>query len=150
MMTTRRQYHQQVQPHLGNQFLEDSSLLDWLNKNVPPNVLKSISPDLGIVPVPNREYYYLAHIICSERFGWRVVNDIYAYGKDAESHLPTVKHVDGWGKYGFYLVTIVERIFFLMCYNSIQRRIDEIKTAEGWSKLNDVSAEEVNNGEHTS
>lgn len=51
-MATRRQYHQQVQPHLGNQFLEDSALLDWLQKNVPADVLRAITPDLGNDSVP--------------------------------------------------------------------------------------------------
>lgn len=67
------------------------------------------------------------------------MQDIYAFAKDANANLPTVRHVDGWGKY----TNVPPSLTVFLDAHLFIRRIDEIKIADGWYKLNDVSAEEV-------
>ncbi|EFA75651.1 Probable acyl-CoA dehydrogenase [Heterostelium album PN500] len=73
------EYFQQEAPRLGNQYLEDSYLIESLKRVVPSNYLNEIEPDLV-------------------RFGDRVMGDILEYGRACENNPP--KHVayDAWGR----------------------------------------------------
>lgn len=90
----------QSQPTLSNQFTSDPVLRDYLNLYLPEAYKDKIFKDL-------------------ERFGDRVINDIWDMACDAENNQP--KHIpfDGWGK-----------------------RIDIIEVSKGWKDLDKVSAEE--------
>ncbi|GAM28231.1 hypothetical protein SAMD00019534_114070, partial [Acytostelium subglobosum LB1] len=74
-----RDYFQQDAPHLGNQYLEDSYLLQALQRVMPQPVLAEIEPDLI-------------------NYGRRVVTDILQWGRAAENNPP--KHIayDSWGR----------------------------------------------------
>ena len=41
-----------------------------------------------------------------ERFGWRVVRDVFQWGKEAELQKPYLVQVDGWGRYTHSLLVI--------------------------------------------
>eukprot|EP01132_Coremiostelium_polycephalum_P009128 gene9128-11184_t len=74
-----REYFQQQSPMLGNQYLEDTFLLESLKRVLPNDVLKSIEPDLI-------------------RFGDRVVTDILQHGRNSENNPPKLVQYDAWGK----------------------------------------------------
>ncbi len=90
----------QLGPRLDNQFSSDSLLKWYLKVNIPDEFKEEIFSDL-------------------ERFGERVVTDVWQMACDAEAHPPEHIPFDAWGK-----------------------RIDEIKVSEGWRQLDRVSAEE--------
>jgi len=93
-------YFCQQPPRLGNQYLEDTALRELLSRLLPKSILEEINDDLT-------------------RFGARVLGDIQEYGREAESHPPTLTHYNAWGK-----------------------RIDEVRVANGWKELQKISAEE--------
>lgn len=68
----------QSQPHLGNQYEEDSFLQCLLHRLIPNEIMKMIEPDLF-------------------RFGGRVANEVWNHGKMMEEHPPELKRYDAWG-----------------------------------------------------
>jgi len=65
-------------PHLGNQFLEDSALLDYMKFLLPQDVINSSKSDLI-------------------NLGHRVIAEVQAYANDAERNQPTHEPYDAWG-----------------------------------------------------
>lgn len=86
-------------PRLSNQYTDDSLLREFLRRKFAAT-LRQIEPDLV-------------------RFGQRVVEDIAAWGDDAEASEPRLVQFDPWG-----------------------RRIDRIEVSRGWQELDRISAEE--------
>ncbi|KAF2070548.1 hypothetical protein CYY_008138 [Polysphondylium violaceum] len=74
-----REFFQQQSPLLGNQFLEDSALIEGLKRVLPQEVYSSIQPDLV-------------------QFGDRVVKDILELGRQSENNPPKLIQYDAWGK----------------------------------------------------
>ncbi|KYQ99945.1 putative acyl-CoA dehydrogenase [Tieghemostelium lacteum] len=74
-----KEYFQQQAPHLGNQYLDDTYLLETLKRVLPNNIRESIEPDL-------------------RRFGDRVVKDILELGRASENNSPKLIQYDAWGK----------------------------------------------------
>jgi len=74
-----REFFQQQSPLLGNQFLEDSALIEGLKRVLPQEVFSSIQPDLV-------------------KFGDRVVKDILELGRQSENNPPKLVQYDAWGK----------------------------------------------------
>lgn len=64
---------------LGNQFLEDDFLLDYLKTYLPEDTLKAIAPDL-------------------ERFGERVSDEILGWARESENNPPQLTNFNAWGK----------------------------------------------------
>eukprot|EP01129_Flabellula_baltica_P013597 TRINITY_DN6343_c0_g1_i2.p1 TRINITY_DN6343_c0_g1~~TRINITY_DN6343_c0_g1_i2.p1 ORF type:complete len:393 (-),score=97.90 TRINITY_DN6343_c0_g1_i2:2167-3345(-) len=77
----QREYFQQEEPHLGNQFTEDSVLLDALMRTVPADILKQMDEDLT-------------------KFGLRCcpTGDIVQYGYDCEKNPPRIVHFNAFGR----------------------------------------------------
>ncbi|MCF8255916.1 MAG: acyl-CoA dehydrogenase family protein [Flavobacteriales bacterium] len=69
----------QKAPQLGNEFLDDQFLRDYLAANLPEDVFKEIAPDL-------------------ERFGKLVTTDCIAWAREAETNPPQLTQFDAWGK----------------------------------------------------
>ncbi|EGG23864.1 putative acyl-CoA dehydrogenase [Cavenderia fasciculata] len=74
-----RDFFQQESPRLGNQYLEDSYLLELLPRVVPEKVYEQIKGDLT-------------------RFGDRVMGDILQYGRASEANPPKLVQYDAWGR----------------------------------------------------
>lgn len=112
------QYYQQEEPRLGNQYLEDSSLVAILKRLFPSQILSQIEPDLI-------------------KFGERVSasGDIIKYGRDSERNPPQLIHYNAWGRYVHISFC---SSFYLLCY----RRVDDIHVAHGWKRLAEIIAEE--------
>src|SRR5690606_32835568 len=68
----------QEAPHLGNQFLEDSALLDYMQFLLPTEVINQAKPDLI-------------------NLGHRVIAEIQDYARDAERNQPKHEPFDAWG-----------------------------------------------------
>lgn len=69
----------QAGPELKNQYDSDRVLLSYLEKEIPSDILKKITPDL-------------------HQFGERVVSDILRLGHQAETEAPIHVPYDPWGK----------------------------------------------------
>mmetsp|Transcript_12255 Transcript_12255/g.16947 ORF Transcript_12255/g.16947 Transcript_12255/m.16947 type:complete len:595 (+) Transcript_12255:37-1821(+) len=67
----------QEPPHIGNQFLEDTILVESLQRLFPKDVFQSIQPDL-------------------ENLGQRVVSDILEWARDSERNPPVLVQYDAW------------------------------------------------------
>ena len=82
MYSRQGAYFQQEEPRLGNQYLEDSSLLAIVHRLVPADVLARFEPDLV-------------------RFGDRVSTsgDILYHGREAELNPPQLVHYNAYGRY---------------------------------------------------
>lgn len=82
MYSRQAAYYQQEEPRLGNQYLEDSSLLALLKRLVPANVLAQFEPDLV-------------------KFGDRVSTsgDILYYGRESELNPPKLVTFNAFGRY---------------------------------------------------
>ena len=85
---------------LGNQFEDDRVLQDYLRNIIPAQNWQEIQKDLS-------------------RFGGRVIDEMEALAKEAESQPPVHIPYDPWGK-----------------------RIDEIKVSPAWERLHVIAAEE--------
>ncbi|XP_053324551.1 acyl-CoA dehydrogenase family member 11-like [Spea bombifrons] len=69
----------QEQPKLGNQFLEDTLLQNYLKRHLPPAILEEVSQDF-------------------ERFGQRLVDEIDSLGRECELNPPQLQQYDAWGQ----------------------------------------------------
>jgi alkylation response protein AidB-like acyl-CoA dehydrogenase len=87
-------------PRLSNAYEQDTALRRWLEYSLPEDVRRDIEPGLN-------------------RLGRRAVEDIAAWGADAERNPPKLVPFDPWG-----------------------RRIDRIDTARGWQELEKIASEE--------
>ncbi|XP_022106060.1 acyl-CoA dehydrogenase family member 11-like [Acanthaster planci] len=76
----------QVQPSLDNVYREDQSLRDYLQRLVPEEILKKITPDL-------------------DSFGFRVAHEIDKLGRECEQNPPVVETFDAWGNRTDKLIT---------------------------------------------
>ncbi|KAM5193986.1 acyl-CoA dehydrogenase family member 11-like [Mantella aurantiaca] len=76
----------QEQPKLGNQFLEDALLQDYLKRYLPPLVLEQASGDL-------------------ERFGQRIVEEIDSLGRECELNPPQLQQYNAWGQRIDHIIT---------------------------------------------
>uniref|UniRef100_A0ABM5F2A9 Acyl-CoA dehydrogenase family member 11-like isoform X2 n=1 Tax=Pogona vitticeps TaxID=103695 RepID=A0ABM5F2A9_9SAUR len=69
----------QEPPCIGNPYLEDALLRDYLQSHLPTKVFAEVSSDL-------------------ERFGARVKNEIDSLGRECELNPPRLQHFDAWGR----------------------------------------------------
>lgn len=90
----------QPSPEIGNQYLEDSALRNYLKVLVPESVMKSINNDL-------------------EQLGHKVATEYLEMAHQAEDNKPYLVKYDAYGK-----------------------RIDEVKTNEGWRFFKPEAAKE--------
>ena len=90
----------QEAPELKNQYTDDRVLRAYLEKNLAHDTFVKIERDL-------------------ERFGERVVTDVFRMNHQVESEHPVHVPYDAWGK-----------------------RVDDIKVSPAWGELDHVSAEE--------
>ena len=65
-------------PHLGNQFLEDSALIDYISTLIPSEIINQCKDDLIDL-------------------GYKTVTEYYEYHKDAEKNPPNLEQFDAWG-----------------------------------------------------
>jgi len=81
MHSQLQNYFQQEEPHLGNQYLEDSALRAYLLRVVPQAILKKLEPDYT-------------------RFGERVTStgDIIHYGRECEKNPPRLTQYNAFGR----------------------------------------------------
>ncbi|XP_064890006.1 acyl-CoA dehydrogenase family member 11 isoform X2 [Columba livia] len=91
----------QEQPEIGNQYLEDALLRNYLKAHLPPQVLQEVNQDL-------------------ERFGNRLLTKIQPLAWECEWNPPVFRPYDAWGQR-------VDRI--ITC--SAWRRMKEIAAEEG-------------------
>ncbi|XP_065707578.1 acyl-CoA dehydrogenase family member 11-like isoform X2 [Patagioenas fasciata] len=91
----------QEQPEIGNQYLEDALLRNYLKTHLPPQVLQEVNQDL-------------------ERFGNRLLTKIQPLAWECEWNPPVFRPYDAWGQR-------VDRI--ITC--SAWRRMKEIAAEEG-------------------
>jgi len=82
MYSRQGAYFQQEEPRLGNQYLEDSSLIALLRRLVPSDVLAKFEPDLV-------------------KFGDRVSTsgDILYYGRESELNPPKLVPFNAFGRF---------------------------------------------------
>lgn len=124
-------YFQQEEPRLGNQFTEDSGLLSYLQRVLPASTLAQVEADLT-------------------RFGQRVApgGDILVHGRQSEHNPPRLINYNAFGRYDinfflffrFFWYKLQASSYLWLLYYS---RIDKIEVADGWNRLQDISAEEV-------
>lgn len=86
MFSRQQAYYQQEEPRLGNQYLEDSSLVALFRRLVPADALAKFEQDLI-------------------RFGDRVSpsGDILYHGRDAEHNPPKLISFNAFGRYAEHL-----------------------------------------------
>lgn len=80
-MTSTTPYSDFLQqaPQLGNEFIDDQFVRDYLAANLPKDVMREITPDL-------------------ERFGELVTTDCIKWAREAETNPPQLVQYDAWGK----------------------------------------------------
>ena len=90
MYSRQGAYFQQEEPHLGNQYLEDSSLLGLVRRLVPEQVLAQFEPDLI-------------------KFGDRVSTsgDILYHGRESELNPPKLVHYNAFGRCAKCIIMIL-------------------------------------------
>ncbi|XP_006007532.1 acyl-CoA dehydrogenase family member 11 isoform X2 [Latimeria chalumnae] len=76
----------QEQPDLGNQYLEDGPLRDYLRRHLPPQVFSEINYDL-------------------EKFGAQLITEIDVLGRECEVNPPQLQHYDAWGQRVDHIIT---------------------------------------------
>ncbi|KAJ1092523.1 hypothetical protein NDU88_005633 [Pleurodeles waltl] len=76
----------QEKPHLGNQYLEDTLLQEFLKRHLPPKIFFEVDQDL-------------------QRFGKRVTEEIDILGRECELNLPRLEQYDSWGRRVDHIIT---------------------------------------------